>query len=415
MNPIMLGGESWRAKKRSVGIEGILGMYVVETEYRKIKKAPSALGKQRGRRFKLYPSISLSDTDYVINIWKYTVMYIYGLSRIFVFDLLLTLHLSLTADRQKGEVFLMSTNQFKPIIGGIFGTHTEIDEHGNVVQKDDFHLRIYWDLFYSGAIGKLKGNMLHVYLTIAMHLDQRGEGWPTQERIAELCKINRETVVNSIKKLVEAGFIEAEKARSKGKFDNTVYKIKFAPKIDENIHDGKSDMEENQQNQGFDHVGKSNTVTMSEKPSRKIRHGKSDTKKDISFKEDPSLKKEQQQTEVEHDVVVSYKGEIQEQLHTEMANKDVSTLVERAKQNGKELRDYIHYVKDQVAKGKVTNPGGYLRDAVTNNWSVPSLAELEQAAAKEETEKAAVHEEYTDITLEVLRAAGIDPKEFGYQ
>jgi predicted transcriptional regulator len=178
----------------------------------------------------------------------------------------------------------------KPIIGGIFGTHTEWDENGNVTVKDDFHLRIYWDLWHSGAMKRLKGNMLHVYLTIAMHLDRRGEGWPTQAQIAKLCGINRDTVGTAIKKLVKEGFIEAEKVRSKnGKFDNTVYKIKFVPqpKEEEKNHVEKSDTAKNAQNQHFHHAEKTGT----EKPARKNRHGKSDTKEDLSFK-DPSFKKD---------------------------------------------------------------------------------------------------------------------------
>ncbi|WP_222704937.1 helix-turn-helix domain-containing protein [Risungbinella massiliensis] len=134
----------------------------------------------------------------------------------------------------------------------------------------------------------MKGNMLHVYLTIAMHLDKSGEGWPTQQRIAEMCEINRDTVGTAIKKLVKEGFIEAEKVRSKGKFDNTVYKIKFAPKVSENNHAEKPDMVKTEENKHSHHAGK----TVTEKPSRKNRHGKSDTKEDISFKKDPSFKKD---------------------------------------------------------------------------------------------------------------------------
>jgi DNA-binding transcriptional regulator YhcF (GntR family) len=194
----------------------------------------------------------------------------------------------LAAAGRLGGDFIMSEK--KPIIGGIFGTHTEWDENGNVTVKDDFHLRIYWDLWHTGAMKRLKGNMLHVYLTIAMHLDRRGEGWPTQAQIAKLCGINRDTVGTAIKKLVKEGFIEAEKVRSKnGKFDNTVYKIKFVPQPKEEgkNHAEKSDVVKNAQNQHFHHAEKTGT----EKPARKNRHGKSDTKEELSFK-DPSFKKD---------------------------------------------------------------------------------------------------------------------------
>lgn len=124
---------------------------------------------------------------------------------------------------------------------------------------------------------------------------------------------------------------------------------------------------------------------------------------------------QQQQTENQDDVVVSFQNEIKEHLQTEIPEKTIKALLAEVEKNGKDLRDYIHYVKDQVATGKVTNPAGYLRDAVTNNWSVPSLAELEMAAAKEEARKSAVVQKYDQVVVNALIARGIDPKKVGYQ
>jgi DNA-binding Lrp family transcriptional regulator len=175
----------------------------------------------------------------------------------------------------------MEKNQ-KPIIGGIFGTHTEWDENGNVTVKDDFHLRIYWDLFHSGAIKKLKGNMFQVYITIAMHLDTRGEGWPTQQRIADLLDLSRNTVGTAIKQLEKDGFITREKIRTSGKFDNTIYKIKFAPQN----HAQKIDTVETPENQGLNHAQDLSTVTMPNSSAPSFQHEELGTKKDPSLKKD---------------------------------------------------------------------------------------------------------------------------------
>lgn len=237
----------------------------------------------------------------------------------------------------------------KPIIGGIFGTRTEWDAEGNMVEKDEFHLRIYWDLFRSGAITRLKGNMLHVYLTIAMHLDKKGEGWPTQEQIAEYCGINRTTVVTSIKKLVNEGFIEAEKVRlANGNWDNTRYKIKFAPnKKEGNNHVEKSNMEETPQNQGSDHVEKINM----EKSTWKNQHDKSNTKKELSFKKDLSFKKEPS-IKKEPPQVVDYINLIEKEFKKKISTKSMKKLLDKASAENVDFGVVIQGTKDYYLKKK---------------------------------------------------------------
>lgn len=200
----------------------------------------------------------------------------------------------------------MSKNEIRPIIGGIFGTRTEWDAEGNQIKKDDFHLRIYWDLWHSGAIADMPRYQLHVYLTIAMHLDQRGKGWPTQEQIAELLKVNRKTVGEAIKALVQKGYIERTRHRKPdGTWSNYEYKIKFAPSsdhdqkpddhvqktdMDENdpsiTHDQKTDMDESAENRHSYHVQKTDMGHVQFTTSSEL-----DTKKD-SFELNTEIKTE---------------------------------------------------------------------------------------------------------------------------
>lgn len=117
----------------------------------------------------------------------------------------------------------------------------------------------------------------------------------------------------------------------------------------------------------------------------------------------------------ERDVVVShYQQEFKKLFNEELAEKDAESFALEAEKNGKDLMDYIHYVKGQSEKRKIGNLVGYLRDAVYENWDVPSVAELEQAAAKEAEEREARKKENDDRVIQALIAAGINPAEVGY-
>lgn len=111
-------------------------------------------------------------------------------------------------------------------------------------------------------------------------------------------------------------------------------------------------------------------------------------------------------------VVASYQEEFKKLFNVEFTDKDAKAFFLEAKKNGKDLLDYIHYVKNQSEKKTIGNPIGYLRDAVFGNWNVPSRAELEQAAAKEAAEKEARHQEIKDLAREAMIAAGIDPDSY---
>lgn len=124
----------------------------------------------------------------------------------------------------------MSENK-KPrlLFGGVFATHTEWDEHGNVIERDEFHTRLYWELWTSGAMKKLKGPRLHVLLTIVQHSDRNGEGFPGIRRMAELLPYNKDSIAKAINELIELGFLEREeqKRAEAGKFGEIKYRIRY--------------------------------------------------------------------------------------------------------------------------------------------------------------------------------------------
>lgn len=114
------------------------------------------------------------------------------------------------------------------ILGGVFATHTEMDADGNIVEKDHFHLRLYWELFHSGAIMKLKGAKLHVLLAIAMHADKRAESWPSIDRLTDLVPYGKNAINQAIQSLEEDGFIEREQGRGQaGQFGSMKYRIRY--------------------------------------------------------------------------------------------------------------------------------------------------------------------------------------------
>lgn len=69
----------------------------------------------------------------------------------------------------------------KPILGTLFQeTGTFVDGEGFHSPQVEFSLQIFQELWESGAIKKLKGNKLHVFLTIARYMDRRYfVCWPT--------------------------------------------------------------------------------------------------------------------------------------------------------------------------------------------------------------------------------------------
>ncbi|WP_028778556.1 helix-turn-helix domain-containing protein [Shimazuella kribbensis] len=187
----------------------------------------------------------------------------------------------------------MNEEQMKSIIGGIFGTgtYTVFTEDGESIEKKEkFNIRLYKDLWYSGAIKKLKGNKLSIWLTIAIHANNTAEGWPSQRTIAELLGLNKDTVTKALEALEKDGFIERSdlERNESGQFKNTKYKIKFAPDL---TSPKKPDREESSKNKGFNQSEKVGQGLSEKTGHGKTGHGKIGhkdefLKEDLFFKED---------------------------------------------------------------------------------------------------------------------------------
>lgn len=165
-------------------------------------------------------------------------------------------------------------SEAKQIIGGIFGTKTKIDEDGNVVEEDEFHIRLYRSLWDTGAIRELKYARLHTFLTIVKYANSEGSSWPTQQQIADETGYNRSTISDAVDYLEnELGLIESgQRHKEDGTFSNTYYKLKPAVV-------GKSNNSQEVNNK------RSETVVEKSDDGNTV-NGKSDTKEEPCSKED---------------------------------------------------------------------------------------------------------------------------------
>jgi hypothetical protein len=180
----------------------------------------------------------------------------------------------------------MSKKQ-KLLFGGVFATHTEWNENGEVVERDEFHMRLYWDLWHSGAMMNLKGAKLHVLLTIAMHADKNAKGFPSVRRLQSLLPYNKNAINTAIKELIELGYLERTQERGEnGLFAHNIYKIKYTSPCTE-----KQDTVKTEENQEVEPCTE-NTDT-EKTVDRKTVDRKSGLKEDLELgKKDPSLKKD---------------------------------------------------------------------------------------------------------------------------
>lgn len=262
----------------------------------------------------------------------------------------------------------------KLILGGVFATHTEMDSEGNVTQRDEFHTRLYWDLWHSGAMLKLKGARLHVLLTIAQHADKNGEGFPSIERMASMLPYNKNAINKAIQDLIELGFLQRkQKRKEKGKFGKNHYTIEYTAPKAKPPHPQKGDTDKKPENKGFSPYPK-NTDTV-----------KTVDRKQGS-KEDTSLKKEQQQTkqpespsktEKTKDVVVveiqnKYKKAFGKNLGKKTAQTIRSLLLKHGKQIDDVISQTITYFKTKGDSPQ--NPVGALRYAIETGWDIEEVA-----------------------------------------
>ncbi len=186
----------------------------------------------------------------------------------------------------------MAGKENRPIIGGIFGTRTEVDAQGNVTEKDEFHLRIYWDFWRPEVQKVMKGNTCRVFLFIAMHMNNKGEGWPSQEYIAKRLFLSRNTVSKCVDTLVKADLIEVSQKRGPdGKFGEPVYKLKqpLLDKAEEEEETDASSPVENEENHSEDNRGAPST------DAQKLSNGDGLDGKPVD-NPDPSLKNGARQT-----------------------------------------------------------------------------------------------------------------------
>ena len=226
----------------------------------------------------------------------------------------------------------------KQIFGGVFSTHTEFDAEGNVVERDEFHVRIYWELWNSGTMKKLKGAKFHVLMTIAMHVDRNAQGFPSIRRLASLLPYNKDAINKAINELIEMGLLERNQIRSeKGKFDHNTYKIKYHALDIEAKKQGKCEINKElspcPENTATDKTG-----------DGKTGNGKSRLKKELDFKKDPSSKKDinkQQQKDENRVVVVREKYE--SLFQKKLTKKQAEELITMADKHGV---DVLHKIEN---------------------------------------------------------------------
>ncbi|MFC7442441.1 helix-turn-helix domain-containing protein [Laceyella putida] len=311
----------------------------------------------------------------------------------------------------------MNEKQMKAIIGGIFGTgtYTEWTEDGEaVVKKEKFNIRLYKDLWESGAIKRLKGNKLHVFLTIAIHANNQGEGWPTQRRIASMLGINKDTVTKALESLEKDGFIERDMGRhdEKGRFDSTVYKIRFAPdpsqwkKSQENTSPKNPDRESQEPSPKKSDREESNKINQSEKigqanQSEKTSTGKTGTGKtgDGNFghkeepyaKDDPLSKVEPLHKDDPSSFVV---GVVVKELNIykatataffgnrveEIDEDDWNMLIQLANQKGKDLEECMLNVRTYFKKKKkpIDDLVGALVHEIRKGWKLGVSVQVDE-------------------------------------
>ena len=81
--------------------------------------------------------------------------------------------------------------------------------------------------FREKQLRQLKGPILGVFLSIALHINERGRSWPSISLIAEETGYNKDTVFKCLKTLELMGYISRVQTadRKTGKFRSNVYQL----------------------------------------------------------------------------------------------------------------------------------------------------------------------------------------------
>ena len=81
--------------------------------------------------------------------------------------------------------------------------------------------------FREAQLAQLKGALLGVFLSIALHVNEKGHSFPSVALITRETGYNKDTVHKAIPKLIKLGYISKlnKKDAATGKFRSNVYRI----------------------------------------------------------------------------------------------------------------------------------------------------------------------------------------------
>jgi len=94
------------------------------------------------------------------------------------------------------------------------------------------YVKLYREAYNSGLLGALGAERWHTLCALAVHMNDRGECFPSQDSIAERLGIRRETVNRRIKALCDFRWNgspiltkQQRKSERSGQFTHTVYQL----------------------------------------------------------------------------------------------------------------------------------------------------------------------------------------------
>jgi hypothetical protein len=74
--------------------------------------------------------------------------------------------------------------------------------------------------------GRVEKSELLVYLALARHSNKDGECWPSYQRIADLSRLSRKTVIDAVENLVTLGWIIKNTRRNEKGFTSCLYHLR---------------------------------------------------------------------------------------------------------------------------------------------------------------------------------------------
>lgn len=104
-------------------------------------------------------------------------------------------------------------------------------EHTEDGIKSKVYVRLYVDALHSGLLADLGAERWHTLTAIAAFMDENGECYPTQTKLAEKLGISRVAAHRRVKSLLGyrwkgSPVLAADKRKMRGnKYENTVYRV----------------------------------------------------------------------------------------------------------------------------------------------------------------------------------------------